>query len=333
MLTSLLVALMTRHRDTGVSRSEECAGWRNGTRGTWTDQQDKRHRSSPGGFTSQQGQDRLLWNAIFSNYQRPGVYADVASNHYKRISNTYFYDVCAGWRGVCVEPNSIYWDQTRAHRSCQLVNTCASDTRALVELVLPNCSRCSWLGGMGGIANGSLLPLLFHMNGSQVARRRSRASLWSWYPPAKWNRVSKRCTLLGDEFARLGHSHVDLLSLDVEGHEAAVLRGINWSATQIDYILCEAHCDSELRPRGYVPVVLPPATNSSPPRTTTERLWTRPGLVPPFRRPPRLGGRPHTDPGRLGPRTDVWPHTRRALPKDSQVRFGRWGKNDGGVGT
>ena len=56
-----------------------------------------------------------------------GVYLDIAANHYKRISNTYFFDVCLGWRGLCLEPNPIYHDGLRAHRTCELLPTCASD--------------------------------------------------------------------------------------------------------------------------------------------------------------------------------------------------------------
>ena len=144
---------------------EECRGWLNGTLDTWSDPSEtKRHNSAKGGFTSQYGQDRILWNAVFRHLGRPGVYADVASNHYKRISNTYFLDVCAGWHGLCVEPNAIYWADTLRFRSCKLVQTCASAATGPQELTLPNCRRCSWLGGLGGIRNGSLMDLsLIHI--------------------------------------------------------------------------------------------------------------------------------------------------------------------------
>ena len=269
-----------------TARLDECTGWRNGSLGTWSDPHEVReHRSAPGGFTSQAGQDKLLWDAIFSHRSSPGVYADVASNHYKRISNTYFYDACANWMGLCVEPNDIYWSETRRQRSCRLVPTCVSETREALEMLLPDCNGCSWLGGMGGVGNGSLMPLIFHMNGTQIVRKRRRAAMWNFYPPSKWRRISRNCTTLADEFERSGFSHVDFLSLDVEGHEAAVLRGVDWSRVTIDYILCEANCDAELRPRGYVPAQLPATTNRSAASMTTERLWSRPGLAVPF--PPR----------------------------------------------
>ena len=91
---------------------EECAGWLNGTLDTWSDPSEtRRHASQPGGFTSMAKQDKVLYELIFSKIQgRRGTYVDVAANHYKRISNTYFYDTCLQWRGLCVEPNQIYWE-------------------------------------------------------------------------------------------------------------------------------------------------------------------------------------------------------------------------------
>ena len=42
-------------------------------------------------------------------------------------------------------------------------------------------------------------------------------------------------------FASHGLTRIDLLDLDAEGHEAAILRGIDWSAVTIDIILVEAN--------------------------------------------------------------------------------------------
>ena len=80
----------------------ECAGWLNGTRGVYRDKHTR--QANRGGFTSQFCQDRALFESVYAQSlgRRRGVYVDLASNHYKRISNTYFFDRCLGWRGVCV---------------------------------------------------------------------------------------------------------------------------------------------------------------------------------------------------------------------------------------
>lgn len=312
--------------------ADECSGWRNGTRDTWSDPMERRTRdSAPGGFTSQVNQDKLLWHAAFAHLGRTGRYIDCASNHFKRISNTYFLDRCAGWAGLCVEPNPIYHDGLRRHRTCKLAPTCATDAPVERDLLLP---PYQWLGGLGGVSNGSLPSLL----------KGKRAPIHSFYPPHKWRPQRMQCTTLQQELTTLGWAHVDFLSLDVwhysagpardshpaaaslvpwrrltpcgsllgravlvissscprprlcsplcsrrlacgqvEGHEASVLQGVDWTRTRIDYILCERGCAAALQPRGYRAQKLPP-----PPRKPSdnkvlqydELLWTHPDVPP-----------------------------------------------------
>ena len=94
--------------------ADECQGWLNNTRGVYRDEFAGAGRAYTGGYTSQYRQDRAMHEHLFANMSH-GVYLDVAANHYKRISNTYFYDRCLGWRGLCVEPNPIYHEDLRAH--------------------------------------------------------------------------------------------------------------------------------------------------------------------------------------------------------------------------
>ena len=65
--------------------------------------------------------------------------------------------------------------------------------------------------------------------------------------------------------------------MQVEGHESAVLRGVDWSRVRIDHILCEQGCDSQLRPMRYQPTRLPGSSS-------TERLWTHPSVLKPQRK-------------------------------------------------
>ena len=83
-----------------VQEADECAGWLNGSLDTYHDAHTRSW--SPGGYTSQFRQDKILFNTLFRNRTNRGIYLDIASNHYKRISNSYFYDRCLGWQGVCV---------------------------------------------------------------------------------------------------------------------------------------------------------------------------------------------------------------------------------------
>lgn len=155
MVTVLLVVHAAYAAPLSMTQDEvdECQGWLNGTRDTYVDQElqagRKKNHSIRHGFTSQSRQDKQMWLALFkqqheqqqlrrqqsdgaaAQHERPFTYADVAANHFKRISNTYFYDRCLGWRGLCVEPNPRYHAELRQKRSCELVTTRAVGPHAV----------------------------------------------------------------------------------------------------------------------------------------------------------------------------------------------------------
>jgi len=56
---------------------------------------------------------------------RQGVFVDVGAFHPIHLSNTYFFERCLGWRGLCVEPNPSMHPYFEAHRpACDLVKHC-----------------------------------------------------------------------------------------------------------------------------------------------------------------------------------------------------------------
>ena len=208
----------------------ECQGWLDGTGKTYRDKSTR--VATEGGFTAQGRQDRAMFETLFMDRGENqgaggGVYVDLAANHYKRISNTYFYDQCLGWRGLCFEPNPIYHKDIERYRTCSLIKTCVSNTTEQKRLILPNHQ---WEGGLGGIGGGKL----------------------AYYrKPVVGLTLDLNCVTLGEELARRSIDHVDMLSLDVEGHEEQVLGGINFAMVRIDHIVCEAGCESLLS-QGYV---------------------------------------------------------------------------------
>ena len=178
-----------------------------------------------------------------------------------------------------VEPNPIYHDELQRLRSCKLLPTCASNSTEEVELTLPTDT---WIGALGGINGGRMREYekqISHKERASVAKR-------------------LRCVRVGDELRRLGVRHVDLFSLDVEGHERKVLDGIDICrrglrlepacittgprcvtsrvpcecSVVISHIVCEANCAEVLGRWGYV---------ASKPRGLlgSEVLWTRPSGV------------------------------------------------------
>jgi len=259
-VTSMLSALQLPKPNASwlALSADECTGWRDGSLGVWCDHM-KAHMpcGKRTGFTSQYGQDKSLWEHHFKSLSRPGVYVDVAANHYKRASNTYFFDRCAGWSGFCVEPNPIYHGDLASQRSCTLVPTCASNVSREATLALPNGLDWKARSVDSGLYGGLL--------GSDS----SKGNILK-HPPAAWKQVSLTCTPLQHVFDRHGVRAVDFMSLDVEGHEEEVINGIDFERTWIDWIVCESHCQS-LHARGYKQVHWP---NHGP-----DTLWKRKSLA------------------------------------------------------
>jgi FkbM family methyltransferase len=160
-------------------------------------------------FFSQHHQDVYLYVGHFSKLRRAGVYWDVAANDAVEISNTYFFDRCLGWRGVCVEANPRYFGRLTALRSCVVVPTCVSNRAERVTFRLS--------GAVGGVE-------------STVKSRRKASDV----------DVTLDCVTGAVVARKTGMTVVDLMSLDVEGHELRVLEGMDWAATTVRVIVSEA---------------------------------------------------------------------------------------------
>ena len=148
---------------------------------------------------SQFSQDVWLFHNLFKDWAvagKKGFYVDSGANDYRHLSNTFFFDVCLGWEGLCVEPSVRYHNDIRKYRTCKLVTECISAVAGLMTL--------QGDGGISGhvTAGGGLkcLPLE---------------------------------TMLG------ARSHIDLWSLDVEGHELEVLSTVDFTKISVSVLLVE----------------------------------------------------------------------------------------------
>jgi hypothetical protein len=61
-------------------------------------------------------------------FDSKGFFVDLAANHYKHISNTYSLETFAGWNGICIEPNSRYWEG-HLKRRCTVVSAVVSEVK------------------------------------------------------------------------------------------------------------------------------------------------------------------------------------------------------------
>ena len=188
----------------------------------------KRHRetcrrvltaSSEVGF-SQAWQDWILYRNFFAG-QRRGIYVDIGTNDAIAISNTAFFDLCLGWRGVCFEPAAAHHAKIRRERTCVLSPHCVLGRAGSVNMT-----------GVG--TGGARVVASTDARGQQQQGRGVQ---------------SHTCVELAGELRRLGfrsNETIDLLSIDVEGSEPAVLRCLPWQRLHIRFVLIETDKASSL---------------------------------------------------------------------------------------
>lgn len=162
---------------------------------------------------SQASQDLFLFYNIFKYWpvmKKNGFYVESGANDAFILSNTVFYDKCLGWQGLCIEPNPEYADGFK-DRSCTYVPECVSATNQ--ELVLSNT----------GVRSKILTPNL---------RGHGRKKEFE-------HGLKVKCSPFEDMLKKAGASKVDFWSLDVEGFEETILRGVDFSKTVVNVLLME----------------------------------------------------------------------------------------------
>ena len=173
-------------------------------------------------FYSQAGEDMLL-SLYYEGKKHKGFYVDVGAHHPYRFSNTaYFYK--RGWRGINIEPTpSLFKAFPRLRRRDINLNV--------------------------GIGNGEKLTFYVFNEGAlntfdpEIARSRDGSYDGKY-------RIIDRIEVQTRTLADILDKHlpagtpIDLLTIDVEGMDFAVLKSNDWTKYLPQFILVE--CESEL---------------------------------------------------------------------------------------
>ena len=155
---------------------------------------------------SQLGQDVSVID--FFQSRRDGYFIEVGAYDGIYLSNTYMLEKQFNWNGICIEPLPTIFALLQQNRSCSCVNA-AVYSEAGLELEFVE----------GGILSGITQCIDRHIdiiNNDKIHIQ------------------TKTLTNIMDE--RQMPSYIEYLSIDTEGSELEVLRGIDWSRYSFGYI-------------------------------------------------------------------------------------------------
>ena len=160
---------------------------------------------SEGSFKShsQVQQDKV----IHTMFPWSGYFIDLAANDWKYLSNTYSLERYGGWNGLCIEPNSIYWEGY-LNRRCMMVSAVISNSNDdLIQFATGN-------EAFGGIID------------TDSAKVRPKEKF------KKRNEVKKFYTVnISNIFEKFAvPSTIQYISLDVEGAEERIIESFPWIA-------------------------------------------------------------------------------------------------------
>lgn len=161
---------------------------------------------------SSEHQDYYLYSRHFVHLKRPAVYFDLATNDPLMWSNTYFFDRCLGWSGICVEPNIRYHEPIKENRACSLVPTCISAEEGKQVEFIDFQER-------SGVNNEDYK--FFGLNKSEHET------------------YQLTCTTFNSICTKYNVTSIDYLSLDIEGMELEVLQSIDFKRVHIGIITIE----------------------------------------------------------------------------------------------
>ena len=154
----------------------------------------------------QYGQDIYTFFNIFKYWPmqgKKGYFVDSGTNEPIDMNNSFFFEKCLGWKGLCVEPQTKYHAKISETRSCHLFKGC-----------LASKSMTATMEGLDGLAKVV-----------QTDDAKAEGSV--------------QCESLKDILASQGQSRIDFWSLDVEGAELDVLGSFDFDDVPVHAILIE----------------------------------------------------------------------------------------------
>ena len=178
-------------------------------------------------YNSQTGQDRFLDIEVFKGF-KGGVFIDVGAHDGVTINNTIFFENQRGWTGINVEPIKSVYDNLVINRpKCINVNCAISEINGTADFII-NSGYTEMLSGLKDTYDPRHLERLNneieHYGGNTIT-------------------IPVTTIRLDAILHEYKFTHVNYLSIDVEGAEFSVIKSIDFTKVFIDVIGFENNFD------------------------------------------------------------------------------------------
>ncbi len=178
-------------------------------------------------FNSQDNQDQYLETNIFKGH-KSGFYVDVGAHDGVSINNTLYFEETNQWTGINIEPIKKVFDKLIVNRPSNINLNCAVCNNDGETEFLCNTGYTEMISGIKDTFDDRHFQRLYSEN----------VEMGSTTEVILVN--TKRLETIFDEHHV---SHVNYLSVDVEGAEFEVIKSINFGKVFIDVIGFENNYD------------------------------------------------------------------------------------------
>ena len=171
-------------------------------------------------YYSQIGQDKYFIENI-NNGKRGGVFLDIGAHDGIFNSNTYALEKYFNWEGYCIEANPEMYKQLEKNRVCHCIQGAAWSDNTKLDFEIPK-----------DYSRGKIY-------GSELGRIKSLSKNKNYFSNWFQNNITFEVEAfkIRDKIPHI--SHIDYMSLDVEGAELEVLKGLGLENLHISFMSIE----------------------------------------------------------------------------------------------
>jgi FkbM family methyltransferase len=171
-------------------------------------------------FNSQDNQDRFLETYVFKGYKN-GFYVDVGAHDGTTINNTLYFEKQNKWTGINIEPIKTVFDK--------LVSNRPNNNNI-------NCAVCNKDGETEFVCNTGYTEMISGIKDTFDLRHWKRLNYENEKMGATTEIIRVNTKKLETILDENKVSHINYLSIDVEGAEFEVIKSINFDKVFIDVI-------------------------------------------------------------------------------------------------